>query len=342
MSAILQHSPTDSSPSLSQDFPAPGNRRVAFLAFLLGLVLSGAILFFAWHGGAFTMVAPAAATPQVLTARTDPRLERLLSLTESQRDCDTACLGDLRVKADKALALEQALGNLQALASEAGQKSAALEAEKAELAKQIHGLEQELAGLPSQMEKQKAELEAGFKRQITALEAEKAGLAEQISKKEAQFAETQKQQTREFEKEKAELAGMMERQKTELDSEHLKKVKALEMRLAAAESKLQATQQARLRAEPEKIVQATQPVPIQTKKPVRQKELIRPLVQDNAQQQQWNILGMTASTVVVSTSDHRVVALAAGESMDGITVHQIDLDKGVARTSAGDLSYKKN
>jgi len=50
---------------------------------------------------------------------------------------------------------------------------------------------------------------------------------------------------------------------------------------------------------------------------------------------------MTASTVVVSSPDHRVVALAAGESLDGLTVHRIDLSGGLAETSLGNLEYKK-
>ena len=53
------------------------------------------------------------------------------------------------------------------------------------------------------------------------------------------------------------------------------------------------------------------------------------------------VIGMTASTVVVSTADRRVVALAAGETMDGITVHHIDVGKGVAQTNFGELWYAK-
>ncbi len=55
----------------------------------------------------------------------------------------------------------------------------------------------------------------------------------------------------------------------------------------------------------------------------------------------WTVIGMTASTVVVSTADRRVVALAAGETMDGITVHHIDVGKGVAQTNFGELWYAK-
>lgn len=53
----------------------------------------------------------------------------------------------------------------------------------------------------------------------------------------------------------------------------------------------------------------------------------------------WRLIGMTATTAVISASG-KVVALGAGESYEGVTVENIDLDKGVARTSAGDFSLK--
>ncbi len=274
-------------PSPSAALPKPRNRRQTAAAFALGVAMAGLAALFAFQGGASANIA--AATQPSLVAPPDPRLEHLLSLAESQRDCDAACLGELRLKADKAAALEQALGNVQAAAAEAGQRVAALEADG-----------------------------ESHKRQVEALE-----------------------------KEKADLAAQMERQKAELEAGHKKQVAALEQRLAAAESQLQAAHQAQEHAAPERLARQAPVPPAKVEKPApRQAAAKLPAgntdkAPADAARQKWTVLGMTASTVVVSTPDRRVVALAAGESLDGVTVQRIDLDKGVAETSGGSLAYKK-
>lgn len=288
-------------PSPSAALPKPRNRRQTAAAFALGAILAGLAALFAFQGGASANIA---AAPPSLVAPPDPRLEHLLSLAESQRDCDAACLGELRLRADKAAALEQALGNVQAAAAEAGQRVAALEAEK--------------NSLEEQTGQQATALGESHKRQIEALEKEKAGLAAQ-----------------------------MERQKAELEAGHKKQVAALEQRLAAAESQLQAARQAQEHAAPERLARQAPVPPTKVEKPATRQAAANPPAGNaanapvDAAKPKWTVLGMTASTVVVSTPDRRVVALAAGESLDGVTVRRIDLDKGVAETSGGSLAYKK-
>lgn len=358
MSAVIDETAldftTDVSPTTNRT-----NRRGVFLAFMVGLALAGAVSFAVFQGGAVGKSAPSA-QPALLT-QADPRLERLLSLTESQRDCDTACLGDLRLRADKVAALEQALGNLQASATEAMQRASALEAEKSELTEQmgrketelaqannlkIQALEQEKAGLAAQMERTKTELEAGFKKTIASLETEKAALTDQIARKESKLSSEHKRQIETLEREKAGLAAQLDKQKSEFDASHQTQIAALEKRLAEAES--QTGRQPQVRPAPER--QARQQAAEQTERPAQKPAAVRAsgLAQNAprataapASAQQWSVIGMTASTVVVSTPDRRVVALAAGESLDGLTVHRIDLDKGVAETSMGNLAYKK-
>ncbi len=289
--------PQNLSPSIA--LPKPRNRRQTAAAFALGAALAGLAALFAFQGGASANIAttPSSAPP-------DPRLERLLSLTESQRDCDTACLGELRLKADKAAALEQALGNMQAVAAEAGQRVAALEAEKNSFVEQ--------AG------QQATALDESHKRQVDALK-----------------------------KENADLAAQMERQKAELEAGHKKQVAALEQRLSPAESQLQAARQPQERAAPERLARQMPVSQAKPEKPAPRQAVARPPAGNaanapaDAARQKWTVLGMTASTVVVSTPDRRVVALAAGESTDGLTVQRIDLANGVAETTLGSLVYKK-
>ena len=323
MSAVLDQ---DTLNALSQSTPmpskAPSNRSGLLLGFLLGAVLAGAITFIAWQDADLVKAtsSPLPASP----AQTDPRLERLLSLAESQRDCDTACLGDLRIKADKVVALEQALGNLQAEAADAAQRFAGLEAEKAGLMAKlsdneavsgenkmhIQALEKDKADLAVQMEKQKAGLEAGYKQQIASLEAEKSALVGQASKESAQ-ANDYKREIGKLENDKAGLLAQMEGQKSGLGGHGERPAAKPDKQPSGVRvADLQAPVQGIAKAQPDMM-------------------------------SKWTIIGMTESTVVVSTADRRVVALAAGETMDGMTVHHIDMGKGVVQTNFGDLWYTK-
>ncbi len=380
MSAVLDQ---DTLNALSQSTPmpskAPSNRSGLLLGFLLGAVLAGAISFIAWQDADLVKAtsSPLPASP----AQTDPRLERLLSLAESQRDCDTACLGDLRIKADKVVALEQALGNLQAEAADAAQRFAGLEAEKAGLMAKlsdneavsgenkmhIQALEKDKADLAAQMEQQKTELQAGYKQQIAALETEKNGLAEQSGKKDKELTENQTH-IQALEKDKADLAVQMEKQKAGLEAGYKQQIASLEAEKSAlvGQASKESAQANDYKREIGKLENdkagllaqmegqksglgghGERPAAKPDKQPsgVRVADLQAP-VQGIAKAQpdmmsKWTIIGMTESTVVVSTADRRVVALAAGETMDGMTVHHIDMGKGVVQTNFGDLWYTK-
>ena len=281
MSAVLDQ---DTLNALSQSTPmpskAPSNRSGLFLGFLLGAVLAGAITFIAWQDADLVKAtsSPLPASP----AQTDPRLERLLSLAESQRDCDTACLGDLRIKADKVVALEQALGNLQAEAADAAQRFAGLEAEKAGLMAKLSDNEAVSGENKMHIQALESAQANDYKREIGKLENDKAGLLAQM------------------EGQKSGLGGHGERPAAKPDKQ------PSGVRVAD----LQAPVQGIAKAQPDMM-------------------------------SKWTIIGMTESTVVVSTADRRVVALAAGETMDGMTVHHIDMGKGVVQTNFGDLWYTK-
>ncbi|MFM8332047.1 MAG: hypothetical protein ACKN9T_10195, partial [Candidatus Methylumidiphilus sp.] len=197
--------------------PISQARRRTAVAFVLGLVLAGGAGLFALRSGALD--AGPAAPP---AAAADPRLERLLSLTESQRDCDGACLGELRGRADKAAALEQALTTMQASADAAGNQAAALETEKAGLAAaaqekaqlaktlqaQIQALQAEKTDLAAQVAGQTA-AEAGQREKIAALEAEKTALAGQAGAQEGKLAEGHRRQVEALERDKAALAAQL-------------------------------------------------------------------------------------------------------------------------------------
>jgi hypothetical protein len=217
------------------------------LAFATGGSLTALGLAAALHVGAldaFANVRPAPAT----TDFRNPRVERLVSLLEAQSECDAACLSALRGQADKTMALEQALGGLQASVSESRTRLQGVEAERA-------------------------------------------------------------QSEARFQQEKAGLDG---------------KVKDLERRLADAEARLQA-------AQPSPVARPASAAP---PKPVPAKAAAGRTVSPG-----WLVLGMTATTVVVSTPDHQVIALGAGESFQGVTVKKIDVAQGLAETSAGTLAY---
>jgi hypothetical protein len=254
-------------PSTPERSPEPGHlpRWLSPLAFAVGGILTALILAAAFQGGTFDASANTHPAPIAAVAPApDPRLDRLLSLLESERDCDALCLADLRSKADKSAALEQALGRLQESVSAAEQRAAASEAEK-------------------------------------------AGLADQASRK-----------------------------TTELETDYKQQIAALEKRLADAESRLQAARQDRTLRKPA----ATRPVPAAATTVASPPPRSQPQPQTSppASPPKWTVLGMTASSVVVSTANHRVVALAAGETLDGIQVRKIDLDRGTVETSAGTFS----
>jgi hypothetical protein len=230
----------------------------------------------------------------------DSRLDRLLSLLESERDCDALCLADLRGKADKSTALEQALGRLQASVSAAEQRAAAFEAEK--------------AGLADQASRKTTELETSYKQQIAALEKRVAA----------------------FEAEKVGVADQASRKATELETRYKQHITALEKRLADSETRLQATRSDRAGRKPAAArLVATVEAPTASPPAHAQTQVDTPT---SASPPKWTVLGMTASSVVVSTANHRVVALAAGETLDGIRVQKIDLDHGTVETSAGVLA----
>jgi hypothetical protein len=230
----------------------------------------------------------------------DSRLDRLLSLLESERDCDAPCLAALRGKADKSVALEQALGRLQESVSAAEQRANALEAEK--------------AGLADQASRKTTELETSYKQQIMALEKRAAA----------------------FEAEKAGVADQASRKATELETRYKQHIAALEKRLADSESRLQTTRSDRAGRKPAASRPvATAEAPIASPPAHAQTQVDTPT---SASPPKWTVLGMTASSVVISTANHRVVALAAGETLDGIRVQKIDLDHGTVETSTGILA----
>jgi hypothetical protein len=254
-------------PTKTTSSPRTGrsSRWLSPLAFAMGGSLTALGLAAAFQTGVFDAWANTRPIPAAAVApMPDPRVDRLLSLLEAERDCDTACLADLRGKADKSTALEQALGRLQESVSAAEQRAATFEAEK--------------TGLADQASRKVTELETSYKQQIAVLEKRLAD------------TETRLQAAR------SERAG----RKT-----------AAAHPVATAEA---------LPASPPPHAQTQ----VETQAPVSLPK--------------WTVLGMTASSVVVSTANHRVVALAAGETLDGIRIQKIDLDHGTVETSAGVLA----
>jgi hypothetical protein len=61
---------------------------------------------------------------------------------------------------------------------------------------------------------------------------------------------------------------------------------------------------------------------------------------DTKSHERWRVIGMTATTAVISTPK-RVVALTAGESADGLTIEKIDMDSGTVQTSEGTLAFRR-
>jgi hypothetical protein len=277
------------------------SRWLSPLAFALGGSLTALGLATAFQTGGFDAWANTRPIPAAAMAPTpDPRVDHLLSLLEAERDCDTACLAELRGQADKSSALEQALGRLQASVSAAEQRAAAFEAEKTSLVDQ--------AG------KKAAELEIGYKQHIAALEKRAAAL----------------------EAEKASLAEQASKKATELETGYKQHIAVLEKRLAETETRLQAARAERTgrkSAATRTIATAEISTAAAPTQPQTQMDTQAP-----ASPPKWTVLGMTASSVVIATANHRVVALAAGETLDGIRIQKIDLDHGTVDTSAGVLA----
>jgi hypothetical protein len=309
--------------------PARRPRWIVPTAAFAGASLTVLAVFAGLEAGAFDAFAnirpPASALAPVAP---DLRVDRLLKLLESERDCDSDCLAELRGRADKSTALEQALSHLQESAATAEQRRVALEGEKAALAED--------------MNRKLVDLEAGYKQQLAALESEKTGLAGQMEKRTAELDAKHQQQVAALEAEKAALTTQMEKKAAQIEADHKQKIAVLEKRLADAESRLHT---AMTRPEPapwrkgkglRTVPVAAEPIPPTAPMPVAAAPIPLPAATEAPQ---WTVLGMTATTVVVSTPHHRVVALAAGESLEGVKVERIDVAHGVAETSAGTLTY---
>jgi hypothetical protein len=312
--------------------PTPARQRpwVTSVAAFAGGSLTVLALYAAVQSGAFDAFAnirpPASA---LAPTAPDPRVERLVKLLESERDCDSDCLADLRGRADKSSALEQALSHLQESATTAEQRRAALESEK--------------AALSEEMNRKLADIEAGYQQQLAALESEKTGLAGQLEKRTAELDAKHKQQLAALEAEKAALTAQLEKKAAQAEAGYQQTIAALEKRLADTDARLKT---AMARPEPgswhkgkslRTVPIAAEPLSSAASVPVVASATPPPTVEAP----KWTVLGMTATTVVVSTAHHRVVALAAGESLDGVKVQRIDLDHGVAETSAGNLTYRQ-
>lgn len=320
---------------LNPDQVTPTSRQPRWpglLAFAAGGGLTAVALAVALQTGAFDALANIRTPSPALTvpAPADPRIERLVKLLESERDCDSDCLADLRGRADKSAALEQALGRLQESAAEAEQRRAALESEKTALAEETA--------------RKMAALETGYKEQLAALESENAGLAGQVEKKAAELETKHRQQVAALEAEKTTLTARFEKMAAHAEAAYQQKVAALEKQLDDAKVRLQT---AMVRQEPapgrngkslRTVPTAPGSVPPAAPAPVASTTSAPASLKEAPK---WTVLGMTATTVVVSTANHRVVALAAGESLDGVKVQHIDLDHGVAETSAGNLTYRQ-
>jgi hypothetical protein len=314
--------------------PTPARRRpwVAPVSAFAGGSLTVLALYAAVQSGAFDAFAnirpPASA---LAPTAPDPRVERLVKLLESERDCDSDCLADLRGRADKSSALEQALSHLQESATTAEQRRAALEGEKAVLSEE--------------MNRKLTALEADYKQQLTTLESEKSGLAGQWEKRAAELEAEHKRKVVVIEGEKATVMAQLEKRAAQAEAGYQQKIAALEQRLADTEARLKTVM---ARPEPGAWRKGKGTVPRVAAEPAPQAAPVpvaaapaTPVPATATDASQWTVLGMTATTVVVSTAHHRVVALAAGETLDGVKIERIDVANGVAETSSGTLTYRQ-
>lgn len=324
----MEPTKTEPTTSLPSSPPLHRPRWMASVAFFAGGSLTALGLAVALQAGAFDAWANIRPPASVMAPAVpvDPRVERLVKLLESERDCDSDCLADLRGRADKSAALEQALGHLQDSATTAGQRVTALETEK--------------AGLAEELTRKLSEAEADFKQKLAALEGEKTGLAGQLEKRTAEQEARHQRQVDVLEAEKAALKAEYEKKASVAEAGYQQKLAALQKQLTDAETRLQS---AAARQEPMtwrkgKPVRNA-PVAADTAPPPQ--AFVARAPASPAEAPKWTVLGMTATAVVVSTANHRVVALAAGESLDGVKVQRIDLDHGVAETSAGNLTYRQ-
>lgn len=228
----MTSSADDSAPSTP---PVQARPRWALpLAFAAGGVLTALALFVAVQFGALDAFAN---TPPMPSALSDPRIDRLLGLLASERDCDSDCLADLKTRADKSEALQQALGALQESADAARQRVAALEGEKQGIERKLAelgeaqqqqtqrtgGLEEEKRVLTEQLVAKEAELDGARKQQsqrAVELEAEKQALTQELGRKltEAEAARQQQEQR----------AGNLEGEKVALTEQVAKKQAELE------------------------------------------------------------------------------------------------------------------
>jgi hypothetical protein len=288
-------------------------------------------LYAAVQSGAIDAVANIRTPPAAMVPATpDPRVERMVKLLESERDCDSDCLANLRGRADKSAALEQALSHLQESATTAEQRRAALEGEKAALSEEMH---QKLA-----------KLDADYKQQLATLESEKTGLAGQLEKRAAELEAKHKKEVDTLETEKAALTANLEKKTAQAEAGYQQKIAALEKRLADTEVRLKT---AMARPEPGAwrkgnkgaVPVVVEPVPQAVPAPIAAVPAT-PAPATAADASKWTVLGMTATTVVVSTTNHRIVALAAGETLDGVKIERIDVAHGMAETSTGTLTYR--
>lgn len=222
--------------------------RIALLALLLGA-------FFSLHeyGSVFFP-----GNPHPAVAEDRERIAKILSLLESQRDCDAGCLGGLRSASDKSAALENVLGQMQA--------------DKLSLQQSLEGAQ-----------------------------AEGKKLREQ--------------------------GGRLEAELSEMRSSHAREVSALEKRLAQSAD-------AQKPAKRDDAPKGTGKAP--AKAAAGGEAAPAPAAQGRGAQ--WTVIGMTATTVVVSNpKTKKVSALAVGESVDGIGILRINVDQGEVETSAGTL-----
>jgi hypothetical protein len=314
--------PADPTSARRHPWVAPGS---AFA----GASLTVLALYAAVQSGAIDAVANIRTPPAAMVPATpDSRVERLVKLLESERDCDSDCLANLRGRADKSLALEQALSHLQEAATTAEQRRAAIEGEK--------------AALFEEMNRKLAKLDADYKQQLATLESEKTGLAGQWEKRAAELEAKQTQEVAALDAEKTALTAQLEKKAALAEAGYQKKMAALEQRLADTEARLKT---AMTRPEPSAwrkgkstVPAVAEPAPQAAPVPVAAAPATPPPATPT-DASQWTVLGMTATTVVVSTANHRLVALAVGETLDGVKIERIDVAQGVAETSAGNLTY---
>lgn len=321
MSSHPEHSDTEPAADSSPTIEAR-SRWSAPLAFVAGGVLTALALFAAVQFGALDAFAN---TPPPPGALSDPRIDRLLGLLASERDCDSDCLADLKTRADKSDALQQALGALQESVDTAQQRVKSLEGERREIewrlaelgeaqaqqSQRADDLEEEKKALTAQMAAKVAELEDARKQQaqrVAELEAEKLALAQELGRKLAEMESARQRQ---------------EQRATGLEGERA----ALQQRLAALEKRL-----AEANATP-KLGSATPRAMPKAKEP--------PPPAPVASLDEWTVHAMTPTTLVVSAPGHRFTALAVGEELNGVKITAIDAAQGMADTSAGPLNYRK-